>query len=180
MLISVNIYKKTFFQSWHLKDKMHMKLQSIVRSLFIDGKFQDTPAPVVSWNHPYTYHVAFLMHTYLFTCRKQFMASLWHIRSQHHYSYILGPLLSKTKVTWTPALWYYRRWLITKTDTKWLRWKSIQLWRHQTKECHLLSRTRKDAMRFYHTTKNDAWFKTDDIFIYGTFYLIFWTTDDCG
>lgn len=37
---------------------------------------------------------------------------------------------------------------------------------------HVLGRMERDGVRFHYTTKSDAQFKTDELFISGSFHLI--------
>ena len=88
---------------------------------------------------------------------------------QHHYPCALGPLLSKIKVTWTQALWYYDNWSDNQ-DTYWLtnRWDALD------KGMILVpGRMELEDARFHHVTQNGMQFKAYELFISGILHLTY-------
>ena len=96
--------------------------------------------------------------------------SLAYLNCQHCDSCIWGPLLSKTRVMWTQALWYDNSWSENWAGTEWLAGRI-----HWTKEWATTKegKTEWDSMRCHHTTQAGAWFKTDGLFVSGISGLLF-------
>lgn len=72
------------------------------RKLLITVDAQGIPETMNCINPIYT---VISIHTYILMIK--FMASLAYLNCQHHYSYTLGPFLSKIRVPWIQALWYH-------------------------------------------------------------------------
>ena len=117
----------------------------------------------------------FPVHTLLSTWKKCGF-SLVYPNCQHHYSCALGTLLSKIRVTRTPAVWDHH----SRPDT----WDSHQVTNggeriqcgSATQTDEGMSGTRggreQDGMSFHCTTQNGARLKTYEVFISGIFHVI--------
>jgi hypothetical protein len=87
-----------------------------------------------------------------------FNLCLAYLNCQHHYSFTLGPLLSKIKVTWTQTLWHQDSKLLSEA-TKWLIGEQcIQL--EEKEMIQVPGRTEQNDMNFDHVMHNDVKFNT--------------------
>lgn len=82
---------------------------------------------------------------------------------QHHYSCTSGPLISKTRVTWTQALQHLSSSLDNQVG---YRATSRQGTQHGFAP-------RWGDVSFHHTTHRDVQFKTEELPLSGTYYLVF-------
>ena len=99
--------------------------------------------------------------------------SLKYLHCQQHHSCALGPLISKIRVTGTPALGYHNSWsdnrVCYEVTNRWIVYTVQIHWGM----IHVSSRREQEGKRFLHAMQNGMQFKTFELFISGIFHLAF-------